>query len=75
MANMGTVFTTFLLIILSLALTPQVADTVIEALGNASISNVTGTARAIIPLVTVMWVFLVLGIGATAVYLQFKAMG
>ena len=69
-AKMGSIFTTFLLIILGLALTPNVADSVVAATGG----NVTGTAAAIIPLVTVMWVFLVLGIGAAAVYVQFKGM-
>jgi len=70
-SDMGSIFTTFLLIILGLALTPQVADSVAASLGG----NVTGTAAAILPLVTVMWVFLVLGIGAAAVYHQFKQMG
>ena len=76
-AKMGAIFSTFLIIILGLALTPNVADSVFSALHNASgtgASNVSGTSAAIIPLVTVMWVFLVIGIGAAAVYVQFKGM-
>jgi hypothetical protein len=69
-AGIGTIFATFLGIILGLSLTGTVADTVAGAVGG----NVTGTSATLLPLVTVMWIFLVLGIGAGAVYVQFKKM-
>ena len=69
-ANMGDLFNTFLLMLLGLSLTPIVLSTVEDIVVNA-----TGIARTIINLVPLMWVFIILGIGAAAVYAQFHNMG
>lgn len=66
---MGTIFTTFLLILLGLSLTPAVQDTV-----DAILVNVSGIVAMVVELVPLIWVFLIIGIGAAAVYAQFKEM-
>lgn len=70
MASMGNIFNTFLLMLLGIALTPTIDDTV-----TTQLVNLTGAAAAIADLIPLIWIFLVLGIGGAAVYKQFKGMG
>ena len=78
--SMGQLFIVFLLIVFALALTPAIGDATYSALWNSSNvstrgpTNITGGARDIIALVPLVWVFLVIGIGATAVVTMFEDM-
>jgi len=68
-ASIGSIFNTFLLMLLGIALTPTVQSTV-----DSQLVNLTGAAGAIADLIPLIWIFLVIGIGAAAVYNQFKGM-
>lgn len=68
-ASIGSIFNTFLLMLLGIALTPTVESTV-----TTQLVNLTGPAAAIADLIPLIWIFLVIGIGAAAVYNQFKGM-
>lgn len=68
-ASIGGIFNTFLLMLLGIALTPTVESTVTNQL-----VNLTGPAAAVADLIPLIWIFLVIGIGAAAVYKQFKGM-
>lgn len=68
-ASIGSIFTTFLLMLLGIALTPTVQSTV-----DSMLVNLTGAAGAVADLIPLIWIFLVVGIGAAAVYAQFKGM-
>jgi len=68
--DMGGLFLTFLLIIFALALTPTVGDAVDAATGG----NITGAAADLLELVPLVWVFIVIGIGAAAVVKMFEDM-
>lgn len=68
-ADMGSIFNTFLLMILGLSLTPAVQ----AAVDDAKV-NLTGMLLTVIDLVPLIWIFLIIGIGAAAVYTQFKGM-
>jgi hypothetical protein len=67
--TMGELFLVFLLIIFALALTPTVGDSVAAATGG----NITGAAADILALVPLVWVFIVIGIGAAAVVEMFES--
>lgn len=69
MAKMGTIFNTFLLMLLGIALTPTIDEQV-----TALLVNLTGAAAAVADLIPLLWIFIVVGIGAAAVYQQFKGM-
>lgn len=69
MAKMGTIFNTFLLMLLGIALTPTIDEQVTDLL-----VNLTGAAAAVADLIPLLWIFIVVGIGAAAVYQQFKGM-
>ena len=79
-ASMGQLFIVFLLIVFALALTPAIGDATYSVLWNSTNvttrgpNNITGGARDIIALVPLVWVFLVIGIGATAVVVMFEDM-
>ena len=73
----GRLFLTFLLIVFALALIPTIGDSVYSAIYNATgdgPSNITGPAVAILELVPLVWVFIVIGIGAAAVVKMFEDM-
>ena len=76
----GRLFLTFLMIIFGLALTPFIGDTVYGALWNSSnvsnriATNITGASRGILELIPLIWVFIVIGIGAAAVVSMFEDM-
>ena len=76
----GKLFLTFLLIIFGLAITPTIGDSVYNILWNDTnttirvANNITGPARAIIELVPLVWVFIVIGVGAVAVVSMFEDM-
>ena len=66
--SMGQLFLVFLLIVFALALTPTIGDSVSAATGG----NITGAAADILELVPLVWVFIVVGIGAAAVVTMFE---
>ena len=66
--SMGQLFLVFLLIVFALALTPTIGDSVDAATGG----NITGEAAEILELVPLVWVFIVVGIGAAAVVTMFE---
>ena len=66
--SMGELFLVFLLIVFALALTPTIGDSVAAAVGG----NITGAAGDILALVPLVWVFIVVGIGAAAVVNMFE---
>ena len=66
--SMGELFLVFLLIVFALALTPTIGDSVDAATGG----NITGAAADILELVPLVWVFIVVGIGAAAVVTMFE---
>ena len=66
--SMGELFLVFLLIVFALALTPTIGDSVAAATGG----NITGAAGDILELVPLVWVFIVVGIGAAAVVKMFE---
>ncbi len=76
----GRLFLVFLMIIFGLALTPTIGDSVYGVLWNSSNvtnriqTNITGAARGIIELLPLIWVFIVIGVGATAVVKMFEDM-
>ena len=76
----GRLFLTFLLIIFGLALTPTIGDSVYNVLWNSSnvtnriARNITGASRGLLELVPLIWVFIVIGIGAAAVVKMFEDM-
>jgi len=79
--DMGRMFITFLLIIFGLALTPTIGDSVYGVLWNSSnvtnriMNNITDpAARSIISLIPLVWVFIVIGIGAAVVISMFEDM-
>ena len=77
--DIGRLFLTFLLIIFALALTPTIGDSVFNVLWNSSkanriATNITGPARDIIGLLPLVWVFIVIGVGASAVVMMFEDM-
>jgi hypothetical protein len=79
--SMGGLFIVFLLIVFALALTPSIGDASYDALWNSSNvttrgpTNISGAARDLIPLIPLVWVFIVIGIGAAAVIEMFKDLG
>ena len=79
--DIGRMFITFLLIIFGLALTPTIGDSVYGVLWNDTnvsvrvANNITNAAaRSIISLIPLVWVFIVIGIGAAAVVNMFEDM-
>ena len=74
---MGRLFLTFLLLIFGLALTPTIGDAVFSALHNSTgtgPSNITGASADLLELIPLVWVFIVIGIGAAAVVKMFEGM-
>ena len=75
--SMGELFIVFLLIVFALALTPTIGNNVYSVLWNdtnVSIripNNITGPSRDLIALIPLVWVFIVIGIGAAAVVKMF----
>jgi len=68
--KMTSLFMTFLLMIIGLALTPTVASSVTTA---AAAAGIVGTAAAtLLGLVPLFWVVIILAIGIAAVYAQMK---
>jgi len=78
--DIGRLFLVFLMIIFGLALTPTIGDHVYGVLWNSSNvsnripNNITGPARDIIGLLPLVWVFIVIGVGASAVVMMFEDM-
>lgn len=72
--SMGGLFIVFLLIVFALALTPSIGEAVFVATGggNLTLTNLTQAAVDIIELVPLVWVFIVIGIGAAAVVKMFE---
>ena len=79
--SMGALFLVFLLIVFALALTPTIGDATYSVLWNSTNvtnripNNITGGARDIVALVPLVWVFVVIGIGAAAVVKMFDDLG
>jgi hypothetical protein len=77
----GTLILVFLMIVLALALTPSIGDLTYSILWNDTNvtvripNNITGASRDIIELVPLVWVFIVVGIGAAAVVTMFERIG
>lgn len=65
--KMTSLFMTFLLMIIGLALTPTVQTSVTAAVGELS-----GAAATLMGLVPLFWVVIILAIGIAAVYAQMK---
>jgi len=75
--EMGKLFLVFLLIIFGLALTPTIGDAVWTALHNSTgtgPSNITGAPADLLELIPLIWVFIVIGVGAAAVVEMFEDM-
>ena len=76
--SMSELFLVFLLIVFALALTPTIGNNVYSVLWNdTNVSvripnNITGPARDLVALVPLVWVFIVIGIGAAAVVKMFE---
>lgn len=69
--KLASLFGTFLLIIIALALTPTVAASVTTA---AAAAGIVGTAAAtLLGLVPLFWVVIILAIGVAAIYVQMKS--
>jgi len=66
-SKMTSLFMTFLLMIIGLALTPTVQTSVTSAVGELS-----GAAATLMGLVPLFWVVIILAIGIAAVYAQMK---
>lgn len=64
---------TFLLIVIALALTPTVQESVTGVTGSGT-GNLTGSALALARLVPLFWIIIILAIGVAAVYAQFKGL-
>ena len=73
--SMGELFLVFLLIVFALALTPTIGDSVVQAVNGTGASNISGAAADILELVPLVWVFIVVGIGAAAVVKMFEDLG
>lgn len=71
---MSNLFTTFLLMIIGLALAPNVAEMVTDVTGVGG-NNLTGSASSLAELIPLFWVIIVLAIGIGAIYTQFKGTG
>ena len=69
--NLSGLFTTFLLIVIALALTPTVQEQVTYITGSGG-NNLTGPALALAGLIPMFWVIGILAIGIASVYMQFK---
>lgn len=69
--DMGRVLTTFLLMVIALALTPTVQEQVTAVTG-AGAGNLTGAALAICLLVPLFWVISIIGIGVGSIYYFLK---
>ena len=69
---MGELFLVFLLIVFALALTPTIGDSVVQAVNGTGASNISGAAEDILNLVPLVWVFVVVGIGAATVVKMFE---
>lgn len=76
--SMGAVFLVFLIIVFALALTPSIGDATYSVLWNSTNvtnripNNITGASRDLIALTPLIWVFIVIGIGAVAVVKMFE---
>ena len=70
--KLSELFTTFLLMIIGLALTPTVVEQVGLVTGTGG-DNLTGPALAMADLITLFWVIIILSIGLGSIYKQFKA--
>ena len=76
--SMSELFLVFLLIVFALELTPTIGNNVYGVLWNdTNVSvripnNITGPARDLVALVPLVWVFIVIGIGAAAVVKMFE---
>jgi hypothetical protein len=66
-SKMTSLFMTFLLMIIGLALTPTVQTSVTAAVGSLE-----GAAATLMGLVPLFWVVIILAIGIAAVYSQMK---
>lgn len=76
--SMGPLVLVFLVIVIALAITPVIGDLTYGILWNSTNTttrapnNITGAARDIVELSPLIWVFLVLGIGAVVVVKMFE---
>lgn len=69
--NLGGILSTFLLMIIGLALTPTVQEQVSLVTGVGGF-NLTGAALAIAALIPLFWVILIVGIGMSAIVVWLK---
>ena len=69
--KLSELFTTFLLMIIGLALTPTVVEQVGLVTGVGG-DNLTGPALAMADLITLFWVIIILSIGLGSIYKQFR---
>lgn len=69
--SMGNLFMTFLLIVISLALTPTIQSSVVGVTGSGG-DNLTGAAKTLCELVPLFWVVIIIAIGVAAIYVQMK---
>jgi len=72
-SQLGNVFITMLLVVVSLSLTGTIQSAVDTAVGSGlGMGNLTGASATLCKLVPLFWVVMVLGIGVSAVYLFLK---
>ena len=69
--SMGSLFMTFLLIVIALALTPTIQSSVAAVTGTGG-SNLTGAAKTLCGLIPLFWVVIIIAIGVAAIYMQMK---
>lgn len=67
--DMGSLFVTFLLMVIALALTPTIQSSVTGVTG-AGAGNLTGAALALAGLIPLFWVIIIISVGVAAVYVQ-----
>jgi len=78
--DMGGLMVLFVMIIIGLALTPTVQESVLgltsgtyNATDGTGAGNVSGAARAIVRLVPLFWIILVLGVGLAGIVIWLKS--
>jgi len=69
--DMGSLFMTFLLMVIALALTPTINSSVTDVTGTGG-SNLTGAAKTLATLIPLFWVVIIIAIGVAAIYVQMK---
>ena len=69
--DIGSLFMTFLLMVIALALTPTIQSSVTDVTGTGG-TNLTGAAKTLAGLIPLFWVVIIIAIGVAAIYVQMK---